>query len=195
MGHLPFQLTLLIHICPTSNALWNTDIRSLFWTQLTKYVLNFNFVLEFSNEKCTRELREDYDLCLPRVSSHLIRQIVSHYLCGNGGCEEIFRKSYCINNNTIAWKNIMWGLGRKPARYTYIHTYIYIYIYKYIYIYIHIYTYIHIYIYIFNWSVKWGQWEVRDCMIIKSVIAQPYRSGIETEATLTLKKTWTLGLG
>ena len=73
-GHMPFQVTLLIHNYPTSNALWYTDIRSLFWIQLTKYVLSFNFVLEFSDEKCTRELREDYDLCLPRVSSHLVRE-------------------------------------------------------------------------------------------------------------------------
>lgn len=46
-----------------------------------------------------------------------------------------------------------------------------------------------------NWCVKWGQWEVRDYIIIKVWLPNPTGPGIEIEATLMLKKTWTLGLG
>lgn len=53
-----FPATVLIRNYPTSNALWYTDIRSLFWIQLTKYVLSFNFVLEFSNENVLENLEK-----------------------------------------------------------------------------------------------------------------------------------------
>lgn len=69
------------------------------------------------------------------------RQIVSHYFGGKGGCEEILRKNQLHKQWHDCLKEYNVRFREETCKI------------------------------FFNWCVKWGQWKVRDYIIIKSVIA------------------------